>query len=343
MSNSSIEIYTLNLSRNYTFTSLVNSKWKTEDEPELDDNNAFTRLYTKLLDALIGQGIWESRKHTKKGLAVMPPLPAQPILDEPHSQNDMLKKHANSFIIEGYIDGGLYNIKRKMATYTQTEELQEIPRTKIVTDSYYFYLYLRMNSGKGILMMESKKGMYMSGVLTEFVSDMLSIHNVCRCISSMYVPEEIKQDFKNGAVLKSVTCSSNLVSSTRINNQEVQKRYKVTVKIEPENQPLFNNRDGIIGEIMQFAVKIGDRLTPFNNFGNKKGEMFNDDEHSTKTFFLDDPDVVPKIALSDEMYDEQNSILIREQIKEKCDELLQIVQREIYDIQRPRIDDENEN
>ena len=71
--------------------------------------------------------------------------------------------------------------------------------------------------------------------------------------------------------------------------------------------------------------------------------MFNDDEHSTKTFFLDDPDVVPKIALSDEMYDEQNSILIREQIKEKCDELLQIVQREIYDIQRPRIDDENEN
>lgn len=333
MANSSIEIYTLSLSRNYTFSSLVNNKWSEEIESELDDNQSFLLIYRKMLTELLGQGVWQSRKHSNRGLAVMATNPIQTTIDDSHPQNDILTSHQNSFIIEGYIDGGIYDIKRKMATYRQTGELQEIPKTKIVTDSYYFYLYLRMNSGKGILMIESKKGMYMSGVLTEFICGLLSFHNNCRCVASMYVPEEIKTNFKNGSILKSITCSSNLVSSIKINNQDFQQNYKVTVKIEPENQPSFNNRNAIIDNIMQFAVKIGNALTPINSFIVKKGEMYNDDEKSSKSFYLEDPDVVPKMSLSDEIYDDQNSILKREEIKRKCDELLQMVQNEIYDIQ----------
>ena len=41
---SSIEIYKITLSSDYTFTKLVNEKWKDASEAALDDTAAFTRL-----------------------------------------------------------------------------------------------------------------------------------------------------------------------------------------------------------------------------------------------------------------------------------------------------------
>lgn len=330
---SSIEIYKITLSDNYTFTNLVNTKWKDAEEAELDDAAAFTRLYQKLLSKLVGNGVWQSTKSVKKGLAVMNtnPNPDQGA----GGVNEILKSHSRSNVIEGFIDAGIFNVKRKIATYTDTTTKEELPRVKIVTDSFYFYLYVRMNSNKAILMIESKKGVYMSGVFTEFVTSLFHIRNVCRCGSEAFMPRSLRDAYKENSILKSVTCSSEMSSPVSMNGQTVDEQFKITVKVEPVINHSMQNRESVISSIMNMAVNINGVTRILNVFGNKKGEMLNQDQKTTRTFELADPDVIPKLILPEDMYDDDNSCLIREQVYVRCNELLPNVQQEVYLVMQP--------
>lgn len=331
MAERSLEIYRINLGKGYTFSRIVKEKWPDQPGEELTDVQAFTRLYQNLLAELVGEGVWRSAKYQKKGLAVMSVDPNERNGGR-NVHNNILTSHANSFVIEGYVDAGLYNLKRKMADHANTLNRSEISRSKIITDSYYMYLYLPMNSGKGIFMIECKKGMSMSGVFTEFLSNVLGIRNICSCGTEMYMPHEIKTRYMEGCVLSSVTCSDYLVSAVNLNGNDGRTAYKVTVKVEPVNKPSIENRNTTVSSILQFGVQIGQRIFHLGDFDKKNGQMYNEGQDNIKTFDLDAPDVVPKYPLSDDMYDEENNILIRERIKAKCEELLPAIQHEVYDV-----------
>lgn len=330
---SSIEIYKITLSQDYTFTKLVNEKWKDANEANLDAAAAFTRLYQKLLSELIGNGVWQSSKSVKKGLAVMNTNPNQG--QENGGVNDILKGHSDNNVIEGFIDAGIFNVKRKVATYNDTTTKEDLPRVKIVTDSFFFYLYVKMNSNKAILMIEAKKGVYMSSVFTEFVTSLFRIQNVCRCTSEAFMPKSLRDAYKNNSVLKSVTCSSEMSSPVSMNGQMVDEHFKITVKVEPVANHTMQNRASVINSIMNMAVNINGVTRMLNVFGIKKGEMQNPDQRTSRTFELADPDVIPKLILPEEMYDDENSCLIREQIYARCNELLPNVQLEVYPIIQP--------
>lgn len=337
MAEHSLEIYKIILSRDVTFHELVNKKWKSADENELDESMAFSRLYENFLKALMGNGVWESTKHKKKGLAVMTVDP------NVSPQNDVLVKHGNEYIIEGYIDGGRYDVKRKMVTYTDTREPKEVPKDKIITDSYYVYMYIRMNSNKGILMVESKKGISMSAVITELVSKTFGKRGVCSCRTEMFLPKELRERFMEDSVLTSVTCSDSLVSSVKRNGVDEEERFKITIKVEPVNKPTLSNRSEIVDSILKLGVKFGNSVTQLCNFSRQRGEMRNAGQNSSKSFELSAPDVVPKYPLPDDMFDEDNSVLYRNRIKAKCDELLPSVQRETYYVQQIQQGQDDEN
>lgn len=330
---SSIEIYKITLSDDYTFTNLVNAKWKEAEEDDFDDATAFARLYQKLLSKLVGNGVWQSTKSVKKGLAVMNTNPNPEQGDG--GVNEILKSHSRSNVIEGFIDAGIFNVKRKIATYTDTTTKEELPRVKIVTDSFYFYLYVRMNSNKAILMIESKKGVYMSSVFTEFVTSLFRIRNVCRCVSEAFMPRSLRDAYKENSILKSVTCSSEMSSPVSMNGQTVDEQFKITVKVEPFINHTMQNRTSVISSIMNMAVNINGVTRILNVFGHKKGEMLNQDQKTTRTFELADPDVIPKLILPEDMYDDDNSCLIREKVFARCNELLPNVQQEVYLVMQP--------
>lgn len=327
---SSIEIYKISLSRDYTFTRLVNEKWKNDGENDLDDAAAFARLYQKLLSTLVGNGVWQSSKSVKKGLAVMDTNPNQG-----HGNgeiNEILKGHSDSNVIEGFIDAGMFNVKRKIATYTNTATKEDLPRAKIVTESFYLYLYVKMNSNKAVLMIEAKKGVHMSSVFTEFVTSLFRIQNVCRCTSEAFMPRSLRDAYKHNSVLKSVTCTSEMSSPVNLNGQTVDEQFKVTVKVEPVKNHTMLNRAPVISSIMNMVINVNGVCRMLSAFDNKKGEMHNQDQKTTRTFELADPDVIPKLILPVEMYDDENSCLIREQIYTQCNELLPNVILEIYPV-----------
>lgn len=338
MTEHSLEIYKIKLSKNVTFHTLVNKKWKRDGENDLNESAAFKRLYEKFIEGLVGNGVWESTNHKKKGLAVMSIDP------NVNPSNDILVMHGNKNVIEGYIDGGRYDVKRKMATYTNVLQKEEIPKYKIITDSFYVYMYIRMKSDKGILMVESKKGISMSGVFTEYVSKTFNRRNVCTCKTEMFMPNELRKRFMEDSVLTSVTCSDSLVSSVKRNGVDEEEQFKITIKVEPVNKPKLSNRKEVIDSILKLGVKAGNSVIQLCNFGRQRGEMRNDSQKSLKSFELSQPDVVPKYPLPDDIFDEDNSILYRERIKAKCDELLPSVQQETYPIvqsTQQEQDDEN--
>lgn len=105
---------------------------------------------------------------------------------------------------------------------------------------------------------------------------------------------------------------------------------------------MLNNRKDIVESILNIGVKMGNSLKQLSNFSRQRGEMRNDVQNSSKSFELSDPDVVPKYPLPDDMFDDNNSILYRNRVKAKCDELLQSVQRETYLIVPPIQQEQND-
>lgn len=323
--NSTLEVYKIKIKDSYTFTSFANEKWKEEAEATLDDSAAFERIYKKLLDELVGEGVWQSERSPKKGLAVMN-------ISSGDSINEILKSHSSSFVIEGFVDAGMFDLKRKMATYTDMKNKEELPREKIITDSFYFYLYIRMDSNKAILMIEDKKGAHMRSVFIEFVKNLFKIPHKCLCKLEPFMSKSFKENFKNKSVLKSVTCSSEVSSAVSLNGQTVDEQFKITVKVEPLKLYPVQNSSSVIDSIMKMAISLGDRVRSLNLFENQKGEMHNQEQNTSRTFNLSEPDVIPKLLLSDDMYDEDNSVLFRDKVFKKCNDLLQTIKSEIYPI-----------
>ena len=334
MPTSTLEIYKLHLTRGFTFTSLANRKWVQDGGVQMSEHEAFMRIYEEILHELTQDNIWRSRKYEKKGLAIVnvQPQGGQANQNPENPVNNILSSHADNFVVEGYIDGGIYDVVRKMATSTQANENEEISRDKIITDSYYFYLYLRMNSSKGVLMLEKKKNTSMSGPLCEFVCQVLGMPRICRCREEMFLPYQTRQAFQDGAVIKSLTCSTDFVSSVEINGENIDDQYRVTVKVEPANRPSFADRQGIINKVKGMLFGDANHNVELEEFHQWRGEMFNEAQMQGKTFYIDEPDVVPKLELNDELWDEETCRLKREDIYAYCQYMLPSVQAEVFDV-----------
>lgn len=246
--------------------------------------------------------------------------------------NNILTPHSATFVIEGYIDGGYYNLMRRLTDKTNISHTSDITKNNMVADRYYIYMQLKPEQNVGILMIEKKGNLSISRTVIKMIEGFLKITNNRKCRVERFFPNYLIQEFKQGAVVDSITCSDQLL--TQVQGHGIVNRdshYEVTIKIKPLDAEDQSSDSGLLRSVLN-NVNLSFFGNGFNlsGFSKKKGS-FKTDTGGTLKFELDNENNInPIIPIPEDLLSENKDILLRERIKATCDDILDKLQREVY-------------
>lgn len=319
---SQLEIYRIVLGKR-TFKEIVREKNNIPTEEERTDENLFTLLFQNILSKLTQNAAWTSDR-TKLGLALFS--------NDGEDVNRILSNHSGHFVIEGYIDGGYYDKLRTIAQTNNVATRERLERDKMVTDRYYIYLYCPIDAKVGIMFLEKKKGLNIHTAVDLFITEVFKTPRYAVKIER-FVPQSIINEYKDEGVVDSFTFTDAITTSV-IDGQGIEleeKRYGVTIKITlPEDErPEFDVVQQMLQWLGNGAISLGNSVMHLSEFGKKKGSL--QKEEKKYSFEVgDDLKIKPMIPIDDELQDEDNSILRRDEIKTMCDEVLAQIMEEVY-------------
>lgn len=319
---SQLEIYRIVLGKR-TFKEIVREKNNIPTEEERTDENLFTLLFQNILSKLTQNAAWTSDR-TKLGLALFS--------NDGEDVNRILSNHSGHFVIEGYIDGGYYDKLRTIAQTNNVATRERLGRDKMVTDRYYIYLYCPIDAKVGIMFLEKKKGLNIHTAVDLFITEVFKTPRYAVKIER-FVPQSIINEYKDEGVVDSFTFTDAITTSV-IDGQGIEleeKRYGVTIKITlPEDErPEFDVVQQMLQWLGNGAISLGNSMMHLSEFGKKKGSL--QKEEKKYSFEVgDDLKIKPMIPIDDELQDEDNSILRRDEIKTMCDEVLAQIMEEVY-------------
>lgn len=319
---SQLEIYRIVLGKR-TFKEIVREKNNIPTEEERTDENLFTLLFQNILSKLTQNAAWTSDR-TKLGLALFS--------NDGEDVNRILSNHSGHFVIEGYIDGGYYDKLRTIAQTNNVATRERLGRDKMVTDRYYIYLYCPIDAKVGIMFLEKKKGLNIHTAVDLFITEVFKTPRYAVKIER-FVPLSIINEYKDEGVVDSFTFTDAITTSV-IDGQGIEleeKRYGVTIKITlPEDErPEFDVVQQMLQWLGNGAISLGNSVMHLSEFGKKKGSL--QKEEKKYSFEVgDDLKIKPMIPIDDELQDEDNSILRRNEIKTMCDEVLAQIMEEVY-------------
>lgn len=319
---SQLEIYRIVLGKR-TFKEIVREKNNIPTEEERTDDNLFTLLFQNILSKLTQNAAWTSDR-TKLGLALFS--------NDGEDVNRILSNHSGHFVIEGYIDGGYYDKLRTIAQTNNVATRERLGRDKMVTDRYYIYLYCPIDAKVGIMFLEKKKGLNIHTAVDLFITEVFKTPRYAVKIER-FVPQSIINEYKDEGVVDSFTFTDAITTSV-IDGQGIEleeKRYGVTIKITlPEDErPEFDVVQQMLQWLGNGAISLGNSVMHLSEFGKKKGSL--QKEEKKYSFEVgDDLKIKPMIPIDDELQDEDNSILRRDEIKTMCDEVLAQIMEEVY-------------
>lgn len=319
---SQLEIYRIVLGKR-TFKEIVREKNNIPTEEERTDENLFTLLFQNILSKLTQNAAWTSDR-TKLGLALFS--------NDGEDVNRILSNHSGHFVIEGYIDGGYYDKLRTIAQTNNVATRERLGRDKMVTDRYYIYLYCPIDAKIGIMFLEKKKGLNIHTAVDLFITEVFKTPRYAVKIER-FVPQSIINEYKDEGVVDSFTFTDAITTSV-IDGQGIEleeKRYGVTIKITlPEDErPEFDVVQQMLQWLGNGAISLGNSVMHLSEFGKKKGSL--QKEEKKYSFEVGDGlKIKPMIPIDDELQDEDNSILRRDEIKTMCDEVLAQIMEEVY-------------
>lgn len=321
--NSKLEIFKL-ISKRYTFREVAVSKCGL-DEAQVNDNQIFNSLYGLFLQKLTQNEVW-THNRTKLGLALFSSV------DE--NVNEIFKAHSDACVIEGFIDGGPYDRIRRMSEKDDTTTTTLLDRNKIVTDRYYLYLYLPLNSRVGLMFLERKKGQDIHKPMELFLNEVLKVRNNIHV--ERYVPQSIIEDFKIEGIIDSFTFTDTIVSPVLDGNavEQQERNYDVSVSIKPRSGEAFgyDMLQDALNSVGNVVVKFGHNVKSLLQFGSKKARIQRNNEGYNFSIG-DDLKIRPMIEIADEIHDRDNDILMRDEVYSMVNNLLGQIKDDIYPIQ----------
>ncbi len=320
-----IEFYKVLLlggNEDYTFRTFAKDYCYNGDVENPSENDLFMSLFQKILTTFDSQvNAYES---LKKGVSIYH-------ADDVEA-NTILSVATNQKIIEGFVDGGYYGLRRKMSNMDKSEQT-EITINKIVTDRYYVYMYFPFTHNVGVLMIEKRGNLTVSKVICKVLESVF--HNDVGIKSKVvrFLPSQMVQEFRDGAVIDQMTYSRQISSAVMgegvIDEEEM---YDVTIQIKPRNEEYSYNRLNVLMDkvnAMSFSV-LGHQFS-LGDFATKKGKLRSEGSASHPTFNVEEDTIRVVKNIPEEFYGEDDSVN-RNQIKTFCQELLRQVSTDVYPI-----------
>lgn len=320
--NSKLEIFKL-ISRHYTFREVAISKCDIDAE-QATDNQIFNSLYELILQKLTQHSVWTNAR-TKLGLVLYSSA------DE--NVNEIFKAHSDSCVIEGFIDGGPYDRIHRMSEKDDTTTKTVLDRNKIVTDRYYLYLYLPLDSYIGLMFLERKKGQDIHTPMELFLNEVLKVRN--NIIVERYVPQSIIEEFKDEGIIDTFTFTDTIVTPVLDGNTVEQQdgSYDVSVSIKPRGGEVYgyNMLDDVLNTVGNVVVRVGNKVKKLADFRTKKAKIQRENEKYNFSIGKD-LKIRPMIEIADEIHDRDHDMLCRDEAYAMVNDLLEQIKDDIYPI-----------
>lgn len=309
------------------FKTLITSRYVQDQETNYRNSGLFNLLYKAILEQ-IAKEIWR-HPESKIGLTLFK--------KRGEKENKILTSHSSEFVIEGYIDGGPYDMIRKLSNLSKTKS-QNIKKDDIITDRYYIYMYFPLHSNVGVVFLQSKSNANIRTAIKKFLPEICKTDINKGCKVETYIPTFLKEEFKEGAIVQSLTYSQQFVTevdtSDGITNHE--EAYNVIIQIQPQNQTVeLGSINSLLDKVGNMAIKVGQRIKPLSEFEKKKGALRNEDMKKTSPFSLDDDEKVRPVIMLDDIETlgiDEDGNFCRADLKTYCDGLLQQIYSDIYPI-----------
>lgn len=319
---SKLEVFKLNLGRT-TFRNVALEK-SGLDATQATNNQVFNSLYRLFLQKLTQDSVWTHNK-IKMGLVLF--------ANDGENVNSILTSHSDSFVIEGYIDGGPYDRIRNMSEKDDTTTKVVVDRNKIVTDRYYIYLYLPLDSSVGLLFLERKKGQDIHVPIELLLKEVLK--NKCKCTVDRYIPKSLIDKYRTEGVIDSFTFSDSIVSPELGDDdiEQYENDFDVSICIKPKSDEVYryDMMEDALSYLGNVVVKVGEQMRALSQFRIKKAKIRR--EHDSYNFVIgDDLKIRPSIEIEENVHDRERDILFRDAAFDMVNQLLSQIKPDVYSI-----------
>lgn len=322
---SQLEIYKIILGKQTVQDIIKNKEGLKEDA--YSNEELFSKLYKRLISNLTQAQAWTSDK-TKLGLALFS--------NEGQEINTILTSHSDTYTIEGFVDGGLYDKIRTIAQVSNISERSKLGKDKMLADRYYVYLCLPLGSKVGLLFLERKKGLNISKALEILLKEILRTSQRSGVRIERFVPKAIIDEYKDGGKIEDFTFTDNITTSINdsVDIEQEEHTYGVSIKITPSitEQPSYDLISNILEKLGNATIELGTRTKRLSDFISKKGALKKDNKKYTFQIG-NDLRIKPMIPIEDEYQDIENGILKRTDIKKMCDDVLEQIRDDIFIVQ----------
>ena len=208
-------------------------------------------------------------------------------------------------IIAGVVNGGTYGKERILTKLGKKDETNNLAVDQPVLQYYYIFLYLPLDHNEGFMMIHTDSAEEsISNFARKYIADLFRIGDYQKPIMSIYVPKCFQDEYKQGAIVKSMS-----FQTTYVDNQiedgdpikDVMGDYDVKISITPKG-------DGNKGLAMMESIRnyLKQRFFGAENYKKQLGEFDkctvnteNKDTKSSKTFDwnLKDSELTPVVYL----------------------------------------------
>ncbi len=309
---------------NYTFRNFAKDYCYKGNEEKPLENDLFKSLFQKILTKFDSQvNTFESQK---KGVSI--------IHSNSENANTILSVSTSQKVIEGFVDGGYYGLKRNMSNMDKSEQT-EIATNKIVTDRYYVYMSFPFTHNIGILMIEKRGNQTVSKVVCKVLESVFRNDNGIRCKTERFFPAQLVNEFRKGAVIDQMTYSRQVSSAgfgEGIVDDENSDTYDITIQIKPRNKAYsFKRLDSLMTILNKMSFNLSGHQFKLEDFATKKAKLQSGDSPNHPTFDVEKNTIRVVKNIPDEFYD-NNNLLDRNKIKNLCQNLLKQISTDIYPI-----------
>lgn len=206
-------------------------------------------------------------------------------------------------IICGVINGGPYGRDRIVADVTDPSEGSKIGKNKSILQYYYILLYLPLDHNEGCFIIHSNgKEETITNIFRRFISNIFKGTNYKQMLLDTFCPKSFQDEFKKGAVIKSLEFKDTMVDSIHTPDgiSEVLKRFDIRIEAIPNDKNISVTESiklkDIFAKYIFGQVQKGKSLKDFDE---TKISLLNPVDKSTKTFEwgLKDEEFVPVVYL----------------------------------------------
>lgn len=160
-------------------------------------------------------------------------------------------------IISGVINGGPFGKERILTNLGEKKEASNIQSTQPVLQYYYIFLYLPLDHNEGFLMVHSDSAEEtITQAYRKYVVELFNLGNYKKPTMQVFVPKHFRDEYKDGAVLQSISFVNTEVSADLDENdpmREIAGEYDVRITFTPKGIARANF--DMLGNVRSFFMR----------------------------------------------------------------------------------------